>query len=175
MATLAVRAAGPHADVLLATHDKDLFQLVNDSIVIVPVTGRNDVRGIKEIEAKTGVHPSQIVDWLALIGDSADNIKGVYGIGPKTATKLLASYGSIDGILSHLHELPDGKLKKSLEDSGALLERNRKMVQLYTDLDGIPDWDGFALKTPSVSDLLHFYDKYEFSALAKALREPELF
>jgi DNA polymerase-1 len=175
MATLAVRAAGGETRVLLATHDKDLFQLVNENTAIVPVTGRREFMGPQEIELKTGVQPNQIVDWLALIGDSADNIKGVPGIGPKTATKLLTTYGSIDELWLHIDELHGDKLKASLADSRDIVLRNRKMVSLYTSLDGIPDWDGFKIRSASANKLLEFYDKFEFYDFAKSLREPELF
>jgi DNA polymerase-1 len=115
------------------------------------------------------------VDWLALIGDSADNIKGVRGVGPKTATGLLCEYGDIDAIMAHLDDLPRAKLRESLNDSRELIERNRKMVKLYTQLDGVPDWKQFEKKTPSVGRLLEFYDRFEFDSFARPLREPELF
>lgn len=175
MATLAVRAASAETQVLLATHDKDLFQLVNENTQIVPVTGRREMMGIEEILNKTGVEPKQIVDWLALIGDSADNIKGVPGVGPKTATKLLLEYGSIEALWPHISELHGNKLKESLGKSHDIVVRNQKMVKLYTDLDGIPDWDSFSVAAPSVSTLLKFYEKFEFHDFVKTLREPELF
>ncbi len=175
MATLAVRAADADTRVLLATHDKDLFQLVNDNIQIVPVTGRREIMGIDEILAKTGVLPNQIVDWLALIGDSADNIKGVPGVGPKTATQLLTKYGSVEGVWPHISELHGNKLKESLGASRNIVERNQKMVKLYCDLDGIPDWALFSVASPKIGELLKFFDKFEFHDFAKNLREPELF
>jgi len=175
MATLAVRAAGSDTRVILATHDKDLFQLVNESTVIVPVTGRKEFMGPDEIVAKTGVKPDQIVDWLALIGDSADNIKGVPGVGPKTATKLLNEYGSIEGIWPHLDDIQGAKLKESLADSRDIILRNRKMVKLYTDLDGILDWKEFRVSRAAVNKLLKFYDRFELYDFARNLREPELF
>jgi DNA polymerase-1 len=175
MATLAVRAAGSSTRVLLATHDKDLFQLVNENTEIVPVTGRREFMGPDEIVAKTGVMPEQIVDWLALIGDSADNIKGVPGVGPKTATKLLTAYGCIDGIWPHLDDIQGAKLKESLAESREIILRNQKMVKLYTDLEGIPDWKNFSVTAGSVEKLLQFYDKFELHDFARSLREPELF
>ena len=175
MATLAVSAASDDTRVLLATHDKDLFQLVNENTQIVPVTGKREIMGRKEIVVKTGVDPSQIVDWLALIGDSADNIKGVPGVGPKTATKLLVEYGSIVGLWPHIEELHGNKLKESLAASLDIVVRNQKMVKLYTDLDGIPDWNEFSVVSPQVGKLLKFFDKFEFYDFAKSLREPELF
>ena len=175
MATLAVRAACDETKVLLATHDKDLFQLVNENTMIVPVTGKREFMGPHEIELKTGVQPSQIVDWLALIGDSADNIKGVAGVGPKTATKLLTAYGSIEALWPHIDELHGDKLKASLAGSRDIVLRNQKMVKLYTSLEGIPAWEDFEITAASINKLLKFYDKFEFYDFAKSLREPELF
>jgi DNA polymerase-1 len=176
MATIAVAASRDGADaVLIATHDKDLFQLVNERIKIVPVAGKGEAMGVDEIKAKTGVLPRQIVDWLAMIGDSADNIKGVPGVGPKTATRLLCEYGDIDAVIAHLDDFPQGKLRESLRDNMEILVRNRKMVGLYTEIDGLPDWRGFIEKEPSIGRLLEFYERFEFHAFAKPLREPELF
>jgi len=175
MATLAVRAAAESTQVLLATHDKDLFQLVNSDTHIVPVAGSPDRMGPDEVFSKTGVRPSQIVDWLALIGDSADNIKGVPGVGPKTATKLLAAYGSVDALWGHLDEVSGDKLRKSLADSRELVARNQRMVKLDTAVAGVPEWSGFQVAPGAIGPLLLFYKKFEFHALAQALREPELF
>lgn len=175
MATLAVHASSNDTRVLLATHDKDLFQLVNQNTQIVPVTGKREIMGNDEIIKKTGVTPRQIVDWLALIGDSADNIKGVPGVGPKTAAKLLVEFGSVDEIWEHINEMPANKLRESLDASREIVERNLKMVTLYTDLKDIPDWQDYEIKAPLVGKLLKFYDKFEFHDFAKTLREPELF
>ena len=175
MATLAVDAADESVRVLLATHDKDLFQLVNANTKIVPVTGKYEIMGCEEILIKTGVDPTQIVDWLALIGDSADNIKGVPGVGPKTATKLLTEYGTVEKLWPHINELHGNKLKESLGASWDIVVRNQKMVKLYTELDGIPDWSGYSVAAPQVGKLLRFYEKFEFHDFARNLREPELF
>ena len=95
IATLADRAARAGAVVRLATSDKDLMQLVDERVRIVPPTQADDELDAAGVVAKTGVKPSQIGDWLALIGDAAANIPGVNGIGPKTATRLLAQFGSL--------------------------------------------------------------------------------
>ena len=174
LAVLAVKAAEEDADVKVATHDKDLFQLVNDRIRIVPVTGKAEIMGEDEVLAKTGVTPEKIPEWLALIGDSADNIKGVPGVGPKTATALLNEYGSIEGILANVVNISRPRLRENLAASRELLERNLKMVRLYTQVDDVPDWHSFAVKEPEVDRLLRFYESFEFDAFAKSLREPEL-
>ncbi len=175
MATLADRAQSSETQVLLATHDKDLFQLVNANICIVPVAGTPIPMGPDEVVAKTGVLPAQIVDWLALIGDSADNIKGVPGVGPKTATRLLTEYGSADSILDHIEDIKGDKLKQSLGDSRDIVARNQKMVILDRAVAGVPEWSRFGIAHAAAGPLLAFYEAFEFRALAQALREPELF
>jgi DNA polymerase-1 len=175
MATLAAQAGSADDHVLLATHDKDLFQIVGGAVQIVPIAGKADAMGSSEVAAKTGVRPEQIVDWLALIGDSADNIKGVPGVGPKTATKLLVEFGDVSGVWEHLDEISGEKLRKSLGESRELVERNQRMVKLSTSIPDVPDWHGFEVTTPGAGQLLAFYERMEFHALARALREPELF
>jgi 5'-3' exonuclease len=84
-------------------------------------------------------------------------------------------YGSIDELWPHLDDIQGAKLKESLAASRDIISRNRKMVKLYTDLDGIPDWHEFSVNRVSVEKLLKFYDKFELYDFAKLLREPELF
>jgi DNA polymerase-1 len=175
MATFADRAQSSETQVLLATHDKDLFQLVNANTRIVPIAGTPTPMGPDEVLAKTGVLPDQIVDWLALIGDSADNIKGVVGVGPKTASKLLLEYGSADEVLEHVGDISGDKLKQSLMASRELVTRNQRMVVLDRAVEGVPDWSHFGVAQAAAGPLLAFYETFEFRALAQALREPELF
>src|ERR1700686_3522887 len=101
--TLACRAAGAGQRVLISTGDKDMAQLVSDSITLVNTmsNSRLDRAGVK---LKFDVYPEQIVDYLALVGDSSDNIPGINMVGPKTAAKLLNQYGTLDVLIAHLNE-----------------------------------------------------------------------
>ncbi len=114
IATLADRAAAEGATVRIATSDKDLMQLVDGRVRIVPPTKTDQELDAAGVEAKTGVRPSQIVDWLALIGDAADNIPGVKGIGPKTATKLIARFGSLADCFEQAGEDRVGKRAREI-------------------------------------------------------------
>jgi len=87
--------------VLISTGDKDMAQLVNESITLIN-TMNNAVLDRAGVKTKFDVFPEQIIDYLALIGDSSDNIPGIDKVGPKTAAKLLAQYGSLDGVIAHL-------------------------------------------------------------------------
>lgn len=175
LASLAVWAEMDDADVLIATSDKDLYQLVNEKISIIPTAGKELAMGPEAVREKTGVDPCQIVDWLALTGDSADNIPGVPGVGPKTAVKLLKEYGSIAGVRDNIEHIKRDKLRAALKDHWSDVERNLKMVRLYCDIDSGAEWSGMEVKPMDPGRLLPFFDEMEFTAMARELREPELF
>lgn len=118
----------------ILSHDKDLAQLVaGDSVYLLQTrSGGLDRLGPADVEAKFGVPPACIRDFLALLGDSSDNVPGVPGVGEKTAAALLQRFGSIPGILAHLADIERPKIRESLAASGAVLERNVELVSLDT-------------------------------------------
>ncbi len=139
--TLAERAASEGLEVVISTGDKDMAQLVNDRITLVNTMfdTKLDRAGVK---AKFDVMPEQIVDYLALVGDSSDNIPGVPKVGPKTAAKWLGEYGSADGIIARAGDIA-GKVGESLRDNLATLELSRKLATLRRDLE-LPHDSGHA-------------------------------
>lgn len=175
LATLAAEASRDGADVKIATGDKDMFQIVNERIHMVTLAGEPVELDAAGIEMKTGVRPDQIVDWLALIGDAADNIRGVPGVGPKTATKLLVEFQNLDRLYAHLDSIDRRKLRLSLETARPLVMRNREMVKLDLSVAGVLSWTDLSCVAEPVSTLMEFYSRYDLKAFAKALREPELF
>jgi len=126
--TLACQAAANDIDVLISTGDKDMSQLVNERITLVnTMTGsRLDRTGVK---AKFDVFPEQIVDYLALVGDTSDNIPGVPKVGPKTAAKWLNEYGNLDSIVKNAADI-GGKVGESLRASLANLELSRRLATI---------------------------------------------
>jgi len=173
IATLVRLASSEGADVLMATSDKDLFQLIDDHVWMVPPSklgARLDSDGVIE---KTGVTPEKIVEWLALIGDSVDNIPGVPGVGPKTAAKLLNQFGSIEGIWEGLEQVSSPKLKEKLAEHRGTVERNLGLVKLRMDLPLELDWNSFRVRQPVPSRLIPFYDHLEFNSFAAGMRELE--
>ncbi|MDD4537770.1 MAG: 5'-3' exonuclease H3TH domain-containing protein [Lentisphaeria bacterium] len=160
--------------VAILTHDKDIAQLVSAEVELLQSVKGDawESVGPAEVEAKFGVPVVCLGDYLSLLGDSSDNIRGVDGVGPKTAAKLLQDYGSIDGILAHLNDISNGRLREKLQAAGDLLTRNRELVRLdaalpdgWTGLDGIrrrpPDWariktlaeaEGFKSMLTSISE-----------------------
>ncbi len=135
IATLATRAAREGVEVLIASNDKDFAQLVGPGIRLLrPGTTQETVLDADGVQARYGVRPDQIVDFLSLVGDSADNIPGVPGVGEKTAADLLRRYGSIDQLLARGSELPRAKLRDALAASADRLRANRALIALRTDL-----------------------------------------
>lgn len=133
IATLAGCYAEEGVESLILSGDKDLMQLVNDSVLMVrPVKGENVLFDAKKVKEHFGIRPDQIVDYLSLIGDASDNIPGVRGIGPKGAVKLLEEYETLDGVYEHLGQISKGMAKK-LEESRASAYMSRDLVVLRTD------------------------------------------
>ena len=160
--------------VVIGTSDKDMYQLVSERVSIVPLSGEIVALDAEGVRRKTGVAPDQIADWLALTGDAADNIKGVPGVGPKTAAKLLDQFGSLAALFDRLEEIPRDRLRNALQDNQAIVWRNRDMVLLHT-VDGLPLVDTLQTQSASIESLRRFFEKYEFRAFAQALSAPELF
>jgi len=169
MASLTARARAAGAEVLLATSDKDMFQLVSEYVAVVPTTTGGEKLGPEQIRARTGVPPDRIVEWLALTGDAVDNIPGVPGVGPKTAAKLLAQCGSLAGLWAQLEQLPAGRTRQALADHRAVVERNLTLIRLRTDLLERLDWDSLRRQPPDVPALQSLFEELEFHALAREL------
>ncbi len=166
IATLADRAARAGAVVRLATSDKDLMQLVDERVRIVPPTQADDELDAAGVVAKTGVKPSQIVDWLALIGDAADNIPGVNGIGPKTATKLLAQFGSLPECFAQADRIESDNVRGKLQAGRATAELNVQLMVLDKHVPGVPEWSDVPAPAPNAAKLKAFFEKYELHRFA---------
>ena len=135
IACLARQASHAGMTAVIASSDKDFMQLVSPQVGLLNPNDKSEtVWTDEQVRAKTGVEPSQIVEWLALIGDSVDNIPGVPGVGPKTATDLLNRFGSVKELLGSLDEVKQAKLQASLRVSVAAVRRNLDLVRLQDDL-----------------------------------------
>lgn len=166
MATLADRAARDGATVRLATSDKDLMQLVDERVRIVPPTKTEEELDVAGVVAKTGVTPAQIVDWLALIGDVSDNIPGVNGIGPKTATKLLAQFGSLSECFAQAEQIESERVRAKLQAGRAVAELNVQLMTLDKNVPGVPGWEDLPAPAPDAVRLNAFFEKYELHRFA---------
>lgn len=130
--TLAVAARQHDFNVLIATGDKDMAQLVDANIKLIN-TMNGEVLDAYAVKAKFGINPEKIIDYLALVGDSSDNVPGVPGIGPKTAVKLLEEFGSLEEIIRHIAAVP-GKVGASLKACLEQLPLAKSLVTLKLDV-----------------------------------------
>ncbi|WP_430295116.1 DNA polymerase I [Sinomonas sp. B1-1] len=167
LATLAAQGAAAGFEVLLVSGDRDTFQLVNDHVsVLYPRKGVSDIPRMDAaaIEEKYFVPPARYPDLAALVGESADNLPGVPGVGPKTAAKWITQYDGIEGVLEHAGEIK-GKAGESLRANLESVERNRRLNRLLTDLELPLTLDDLADPRPERAAVEALFDELEFKAL----------
>ncbi|MBS0581308.1 MAG: DNA polymerase I [Proteobacteria bacterium] len=165
--TLACRAARAGKSVLISTGDKDMAQLVDGSVTLIN-TMTNQVLDREAVKAKFDVYPEQIIDYLALIGDSSDNIPGIEKIGPKTGAKLLQQFGSVAAMLTRLEEV-GGKVGENLRAGRATLELSQRLATIHTDLDLPLSIEELVPGPPDVAALREWYQRLELRGLLRQL------
>jgi DNA polymerase I len=165
--TLACRAAREGHTVLISTGDKDMAQLVNGSITLIN-TMTDSVLDRAGVKAKFDVYPEQIIDYLALVGDSSDNIPGIEKVGPKTAAKWLGQYGTLENLIAHAQEI-GGKVGENLRAGLETLELSRKLATIHTDLDVPLTSEQLIPGAPETEQLRQLYIRYELRALLRQL------
>jgi DNA polymerase-1 len=161
-------------EVEIISSDKDLAQLIDERVVMLIPDTKNSgfqVRGIEEVVEKFSVRPDQIIDYLALIGDSSDNIPGVQGVGPKTAAKLINECNSIEEILSCPEKITNPKLKAKITESAELLRKNIKLITLKKDIDEKPwgELDTLHRKAPDWNKIREICERMELKSILKEL------
>ncbi|MHB2025470.1 MAG: DNA polymerase I [Elusimicrobiota bacterium] len=171
MATLAQRAAAEGMEAVLVTGDKDALQMVGDSIRVFN-PGRNVWMDAAEIEKKLGVGPGAVVDYLVLVGDSADNVPGVSGIGPAGAAKLLKRYGSVEKIVAAARANDEGvspKIAAAVLSARREMESARRLIELRRDAP-VPDVPGdFSFPEPEREKITAVFGALEFHSLLKEI------
>lgn len=173
MATFAVRLAGLGRPCVLVTSDKDMAQLVDERIRLMPPPRAGEVTllGPAEIEEKYGVPPARIRDLLALTGDASDNIPGVRGVGPKRAVELLREYGDLEGVLAHAHEVRLPSIRNSLKEDAQTARLSHDLVTVRTDVPGLPPLPPERGR-PDPQQLRRLYTELEFASLASQIEVP---
>ena len=170
--TLAHRGAKDGFEVVMVTPDKDYAQLVQPNVSMLrPQSGAKGYErlGVEEVKTKFEVeNPLQVIDLLGLMGDSADNIPGCPGVGAKTAVKLLADFGSIEGLLSHTDELK-GALKKKVEENVQQIRESKVLATIVTDVPIDVTWGDMQRKTPNKEALVALYEDLEFRTFLRRL------
>jgi len=171
LGTVAKKYASKDVEVVLVTGDKDAYQLVGKHVSIyankkgITEFELYDAKAVKE---KLGVAPEQVIDYMALTGDTSDNVPGVYGVGEKTARTLIEKYGSLDALYAHLDEVK-GKLRETLEKNRDMAYLSRTLVTIRTDIPlelnlahaALPDF-----RTPAARD---FFTGLEMDSIAREL------
>jgi len=165
--TLAGRAARAGFQVLISTSDKDMAQLVDGSITLIN-TMSNTTLDRAGVKAKFDVYPEQIIDYLALVGDSSDNIPGIPKVGPKTAAKWLGQFRTLDALVAHASEI-EGKVGENLRSGLPTLELSRKLATLNTSLDLPLALDDLKPSPPDADGLRALYARYELKSLLRQL------
>ncbi|MDD5159421.1 MAG: DNA polymerase I [Sulfuricurvum sp.] len=162
--------------VRVVSHDKDLYQLIEDDVVVLVDAISKKVMNERHCDEKYGVHPKQFIDYQALIGDTADNVPGVKGIGKVTAQKLLTQFGTLDEMYARLGEVTPPRIKGLLETYRDDAFRSRELVSLRDNVFETLDFNEFAMHfenpfLPIYDDLVH----YEMNAVLRTLKAKALF
>ncbi|MBI5499862.1 MAG: DNA polymerase I [Deltaproteobacteria bacterium] len=171
MATVATKVA-PERPVVIISSDKDLCQLVTDRVLLY-VADKDEVYGPAEVEAKWGVPPERMIDLQALVGDATDNVPGVPGVGPKTAAKLLAEFGSLEALLAGRDRIKNPRMRQLLEEHGDAARKALPLVALRRDAP--VEWSLETLRwaPPDPERLRAAYKRFEFHTLAADLPSAE--
>jgi DNA polymerase-1 len=173
IAWLAKHAAGDGMNVVIASSDKDFMQLVSPQVGILnPNDKSGQVWTAAQVVAKTGVQPIQVVDWLSLMGDTVDNIPGVPGVGPKTATDLLGQFGSVARLFAELGAVKSDRLRTALRDAEGDVRRNLELIRLHDDLPFEFSAVELVVKPADISGLRGLFEQWGFKGLLAALPEP---
>ena len=177
--TLAVKAADANLEAVIVSGDKDFYQLIRDRICLLN-PGRGGAAGVDEewvdkrnASERLGVTPDHVVDYLALIGDSSDNVPGAPGIGPKTAIQLINEYGDVERILENAPNIKAKRPRESLIDNADAVRLSRQLVTIRCDLPVDLDLEALQVREPNRSRLRDLFIEMEFSSLVREIAAPE--
>ena len=181
--TLATKARSTGLEAVIVSGDKDFYQLVGPGVHLMN-PGRGGPTGVaaewvtqENASEKFGIPPSLVADYLALVGDSSDNVPGARGIGPKTAVKLLREFGSLEALLERVHEVTPARARTSLQENADLVRLSRQLVTIMTDLPVELDLERLRVQAPDAARLREVFVELEFRRLAErfaaeAARQP---
>ena len=158
--------------VFICSSDKDLCQLVDNHIFLVQPHKDNLIVDREKVKEIYGVTPEQMVDYLAIVGDSSDNIPGLEGFGPKTASSLLQSFGTLDEILAHPEKIPGAKKQETVRQNKEIALLSRKLALIDINVEFPQEEIFFHLKAPQMEALKAFYHEMHFMSLLKEMESP---
>jgi len=173
--TLATRFAGADLQAVIVSGDKDFYQLIRPGVALLN-PGRGGPAGVEELwvdesnaAERLGVPPGQVVDYLALVGDSSDNVPGVHGIGDKGARSLLETWGSLDAILGHANEVTAKRTREALQQHAEEARLSRDLVTIQCDVPVEVSLEGLAAQDPDPAALVRVLTDLEFHSLIRRL------
>jgi DNA polymerase I len=173
--TLAAQGAARGLQVVIVSGDKDLYQLIGPGVALLN-PGRGGPAAVEEhwvdttnAHQRLGVPPERVIDYLALVGDTSDNIPGVKGVGEKTALELLRAYGDLDGILAHAAEIPGKRAREAIQAHADLARLSRDLVTLRRDVPVALDLESLRVRAPDVPRLTQLFGELEFRSLVQRL------
>lgn len=171
--TLVKKSVQRKLNVVVVSGDKDFQQLVRPGVWLLN-PGRGGPAGVEEhwvgvenAEERLGVPPDRVTDYLALVGDSSDNVPGVKGIGDKTAVELVGQFGDLESILAHVQDIAKKRPREALLEHAENARLSKELVTIRDDLDVAFDLESFSVKAPDFARLRSLYGELEFHSLAK--------
>jgi len=172
--TLATQAERAGCEVMIVTGDKDFMQLVSERVQLYNVFRPGEelqIQGFDAVREKFGTTPERVIEVLAIMGDSSDNVPGVHGIGEKGAIKLIADYGSVDGVLANLEKLSP-KLREKIERDREQLLLSRELVTIERAVPLDPGFEGLRPPAPDAVALRELFARLDFRSLAASVAAP---
>jgi len=171
--TLAKKAAERDVEVLVVSNDKDMMQLVGKNVRTLR-TGTGGAKADvivdeKKVEEILGVPPERVVDVMALMGDTVDNIPGAKGIGEKGATELIQKYGTVENALAHAAEVPNKRYREALQQQREQVLLSKQLATISTDVPINIDLSGLEMRTPDIAALADLYRELGFNSLLREL------
>ena len=164
IATLAQKGKNEGLEVVIISSDKDLMQLIGEGVVMFDAM-KSKIIADKEVEEKFGVPPNKVLDVLSLMGDSSDNVPGVPGIGPKTASDLINEYNNLDELLERAGEIKQNKRRESLIEFAEQARLSRELITLNYEVPIDGDFDNFSVNYECHEGFAEFCEKHNFKSL----------
>lgn len=168
LATIAEKASGQGADVFIVTGDKDMLQLVGERIKVYdPI--KDLILDEKYVIERFGVPPSRVIEYMALVGDAADNIPGVKGIGEKTAKELLAMFNSLEDMASHTERIPKERLRRMIAENEEAMWLSKKLAEIDRSVPLEFDLSEMSVMEPDWQSAMSLFKEFEFSSFMKLI------
>lgn len=174
IASFAAKAAGEGHEVLVVSGDRDMIQVINDQVTLLypSARGMGEMKRYTEetVLERYGIYPQQYPEIAALVGETSDNLPGVYGVGEKTAVKWIQQYGSLEALIEHRDEIR-GKIGERLREQYHLAERNRRLNRLVTELDMGVEIEDLRFGQVPIQEVAELFAELEFRSLLRRVEK----